>query len=178
MVTPSASRPAIDIRMQKNVAASAVPGSSTQTALGQLLAVFELEYVKPDHYVGQSLDLGLRNLFGGHILAQALAAAGNTCDQRNAHSLHAYFISGADPRAPVHYTVDRIRDGNSFSVRRVTASQGGKTVLILSSSFQADEEGFEHQLAMPEVPPPESLVSDLDIIRTMAELIPADRKGS
>lgn len=126
-------------------------------ALHELLRLFELEYVEPDHYIGQSLDLGFRNLFGGHILGQALVAAGNTCIERNAHSLHAYFIRGGDPLAPIHYHVDRIRDGNSFSVRRVTASQGDKAILILSSSFQIAEAGFEHQVKMPDVPPPESL---------------------
>lgn len=147
------------------------------TALGQLLGLFELEYVQPDHYIGQSLDLGFRNLFGGHILGQALVAAGNTCDQRNAHSLHAYFIRGGDPRAPIDYNVDRIRDGNSFSVRRVTASQGGKAILILSSSFQADEEGFAHQIAMPDVPPPESLAGIVNDTRPVPELIPSESQG-
>lgn len=130
---------------------------SEGAALVELLRLFELEYVEPDHYIGQSLDLGFRNLFGGHILGQALVAAGNTCIERNAHSLHAYFIRGGDPLAPIHYHVDRIRDGNSFSVRRVTASQGDKAILILSSSFQIAEAGFEHQVTMPDVPPPESL---------------------
>jgi len=147
--------------------------NSSSTALEQLLGLFELEYVNPDHFVGQSLDLGFRNLFGGHILGQALVAAGNTCEQRNAHSLHAYFIRGGDPLAPIHYNVDRIRDGNTFSVRRVTASQGGKAILILSSSFQADEQGFEHQIAMPDVPPPESLASAARSERPVPELIPA-----
>ena len=143
--------------MQKDAAAQAAPPGGPGTALGQFLELFELECAAPDRFIGQSLDLGFRNLFGGHILGQALVAAGNTCEQRNAHSLHAYFIRGGDARAPVHYDVDRIRDGNSFSVRRVTASQGGKAILILSSSFQADEQGFEHQAVMPDVPPPEAL---------------------
>jgi acyl-CoA thioesterase-2 len=128
-----------------------------QTPLEQLLHLFTLEPVAPDHFIGQSLDLGFRNLFGGHILGQALVAAGNTCQERSAHSLHAYFIRGGDPLAPIHYHVERIRDGNTFSVRRVVASQGDKPILILSSSFQSDEEGFEHQATMPDVPAPETL---------------------
>jgi acyl-CoA thioesterase-2 len=147
---------------------------ASSTALAQLLDLFELHNVKPDHYVGQSLDLGFRNLFGGHILGQALVAAGNTCAQRHAHSLHAYFIRGGDPRAPIDYTVDRIRDGSSFSVRRVTASQGGKAILILSSSFQVDETGLEHHVAMPQVPPPESLPAFINTTRPVPELIPED----
>ncbi len=158
-----------------------MPGLSENrpgTALGRLLQLFELESAAPDHYIGQSLDLGFRNLFGGHILGQALVAAGNTCTQRNAHSLHAYFIRGGDPRAPIHYHVDRIRDGSSFSVRRVTASQGGKAILILSTSFQTDEDGFAHQIAMPEVPPPESLPGVHRSTRPVPELIPADAERS
>lgn len=162
--------------MQEDAAAQAASKSS-HTALGQLLGLFELDYVKPDHYLGQSLDLGFRNLFGGHILGQALVAAGNTCDERKAHSLHAYFIRGGDPRAPIDYTVDRIRDGNSFSVRRVTASQGGKAILILSSSFQVDEVGFEHQMEMPDVPPPESLKSDIDSSRPHTDLLASASDG-
>jgi acyl-CoA thioesterase-2 len=131
--------------------------SLIQTPLEQLLQLFTLEPVAPDHFIGQSLDLGFRNLFGGHILGQALVAAGNTCEQRSAHSLHAYFIRGGDPLAPIHYNVEHIRDGGTFSVRRVVASQSDKPILILSSSFQSDEEGFEHQATMPDVPPPESL---------------------
>ncbi len=148
------------IQTPNDAPASAMSHSDQGTALGQLLDLFELECLKPDHYLGQTLDLGFRNLFGGHILGQALVAAGNTCEQRQAHSLHAYFIRGGDARAPVQYSVDRIRDGNSFSVRRVTASQDDKAILILSTSFQAAEEGFEHQIEMPQVPPPESLASD------------------
>ncbi|MDO8703074.1 MAG: thioesterase family protein, partial [Undibacterium sp.] len=110
-----------EIPMQQDNTTHTISAPSENTALGRLLNTFELACVKPDHYIGQSLDLGFRNLFGGHILGQALVAAGNTCEQRNAHSLHAYFIRGGDPRAPIDYNVDRIRDGNSFSVRRVTA---------------------------------------------------------
>jgi acyl-CoA thioesterase-2 len=162
------------IHMQKE---TVIQASAKGAALEQLLGLFELEYVKPDHFIGQSLDLGFRNLFGGHILGQALVAAGNTCDQRNAHSLHAYFIRGGNPLVPIHYNVDRIRDGNTFSVRRVTASQGGQAILILSSSFQADETGFEHQIAMPDVPPPESLPSAATSDRPVPELIPAETDG-
>jgi acyl-CoA thioesterase-2 len=165
--------PANEIQMLQD----SLPKSNPGAALAQLLGLFELECVKPDHYIGQSLDLGFRNLFGGHILGQALVAAGNTCDQRQAHSLHAYFLRGGDPRAAIHYNVDRIRDGNSFSVRRVTASQGGKTILILSSSFQLDEQGFEHQIDMPQVPPPESLASDVAGTRPIFELASTSGEG-
>ena len=158
--------------MQKHAEARADSTTHTPAALEQLLGLFTLESVTSDHFIGQSLDLGFRNLFGGHILGQALVAAGNTCEQRDAHSLHAYFIRGGDPLAPIHYHVDRIRDGNTFSVRRVVASQGEKAILILSASFQADEQGFEHQAVMPDVPSPESLAPELDLIRERAAHLP------
>jgi acyl-CoA thioesterase-2 len=157
---------------QHDMTAPASPHRTQGAALQQLLGLFELRNVNQDHYVGQSLDLGFRNLFGGHILGQALVAAGNTCAERDVHSLHAYFIRGGDPRIPIHYHVDRIRDGSSFSVRRVTASQDDKAILILSSSFQVDETGFDHQVAMPDVPPPESLANAVTSTRPVPELIP------
>lgn len=141
--------------------------------LDELLSLLRLEPVETDVFVGQSQDLGFRNLFGGHVLGQSLVAATNTCDHRGVNSLHAYFIRAGDARAPIRYAVDRIRDGASFSVRRVTASQHGKAILIMSASFQADESGLEHQIPMPDVPPPESLRSEVDLARSVAELIPA-----
>ena len=163
--------------MQEHHTAAPTAAPDHPTPLVKLLQLFELEHTRTDHYVGQSLDLGFRNLFGGHILGQALVAAGNTCDARSAHSLHAYFIRGGNPHAPIDYTVDRIRDGNSFSVRRVTASQNGQAILILSSSFQTDENGFEHQFAMPDVPPPESLAQTItsDLAIDIRPVDPVDR---
>jgi len=142
-------------------------------ALAHLVSLFDLAPQEADGYLGQSLDLGFRNLFGGHILGQSLMAAGLTCGDRDAHSLHAYFLRGGDASKPVHYQVDRIRDGNSFSVRRVTASQDGKAILILSTSFQVREPGFEHQVAMPVVPPPE----DLRAFKEMARPVPGKADG-
>lgn len=163
--------------MQEHTTTPLAADHDSPTPLTKLLGLFALEHIKTDQYVGQSLDLGFRNLFGGHILGQALVAAGNTCDARSAHSLHAYFIRGGNPHAPIDYTVDRIRDGNSFSVRRVTASQGGQAILILSSSFQVDEQGFEHQFVMPDVPPPESLtpIFTSDLAIDIRPVDPVDR---
>ena len=163
--------------MQKHTTTTDLPAPDNPAALAQLLRLFVLEQVKPDQYLGQSLDLGFRNLFGGHILGQALVAAGNTCEARNAHSLHAYFIRGGNPHAPIDYTVDRVRDGNSFSVRRVIASQGDQAILILSASFQTDEDGFEHQFDMPDVAPPESLAPNFtsDLAIDIRPVDPVDR---
>lgn len=163
--------------MQEHTPAATDSTESQPSPLTKLLGLFELEQIKTDHYVGQSLDLGFRNLFGGHILGQSLVAATNTCDARSAHSLHAYFIRGGNPHAPIDYAVDRVRDGNSFSVRRVVASQGGQAILILSSSFQTDEDGFEHQFDMPDVPPPESLPPNIssDLAIDIRPVDPVDR---
>jgi acyl-CoA thioesterase-2 len=140
-----------------------------------LLDLFALECVEADHYLGQSLDLGFRNLFGGHILGQSLRAAGMTCENRSAHSLHAYFSRAGDAREPIHYHVERVRDGKSFSVRRVVASQGGQAILVLSSSFQIDEPGFEHQATMPEVPGPEKLEAVKEVLGRSIEMRPVDK---
>jgi acyl-CoA thioesterase-2 len=152
------------------------PDAPHPDALPHLLSLFDLAPQGEDLFVGQSLDLGFRNLFGGHILGQSLMAAGLTCGDRRAHSLHAYFLRGGDAQSPVHYQVDRIRDGNSFSVRRVTASQHGQAILILSTSFQVDEPGFEHQLEMPEVPAPEGLKTFVEMTRPQAAGNTGDRK--
>ena len=140
--------------------------------LKELIQLLTLEQVETDLYLGQTQDLGFRNLFGGHVLGQALVAATNSCDHRSAHSLHAYFIRAGNVQLPIKYRVDRIRDGGSFSVRRVTASQDDKPILIMSASFQSEESGFEHQIEMPQVPPPESIVSVLERARSVKELIP------
>lgn len=140
--------------------------------LGNLLNLLTLELIEPDLYLGQTQDLGFRSLFGGHVLGQALVAATNTCDHRSVHSLHAYFIRAGSVQSPIRYQVERIRDGGSFSVRRVTAIQNGNPILILSSSFQTAESGFEHQAEMPEVAAPETLVSELERARAVKDLIP------
>ena len=132
-----------------------------------LLDLMKLQAIGPDRYLGQSQDLGFKNLFGGHVLGQSLVAAANTCEGVDVHSLHAYFIRAGSTQLPIEYQVDRIRDGKSFSVRRVTAIQDNAPILILSSSFQVFETGFDHQMEMPQVPPPESLVSELEMARSV-----------
>ena len=141
--------------------------------LSQLLNLLTLEPVGDDLYLGQSQDLGFRNLFGGQVLGQSLVAATNSCDHRNVHSLHAYFVRAGKSHLPIQYQVTRIRDGGSFSVRQVTARQSDEVILILAASFQSAEAGFDHQAAMPVVAPPEDLVSDLAMARAVKERIPA-----
>lgn len=130
----------------------------------QLTSLFELETIESELYRGQSWDLGFRALFGGQVLGQALAAAYETVDaDRVAHSFHTYFLLPGDAKKPVVYDVERVRDGRSFSARRVKAIQGGKNIFYMTASFQVPQEGMHHQQAdMPVVPPPEEVQSDIE----------------
>jgi acyl-CoA thioesterase-2 len=140
-------------------------------ALDDLLDLLDLERIEQDIFRGESRSAIVPRVFGGQVAAQALVAAGRTVPQdRVAHSLHAYFLRAGDPGAPIVYTVDRIRDGRSFTTRRVVAVQHGQPIFHLSASFQTYEEGLEHQADMPPAPAPETLP-------TAAEMLPryADR---
>ena len=141
-------------------------------ALEQLLNILNLKQVDADHFSGESQDLGYRRLFGGQVLGQALVAGYRTVEGRFAHSLHAYFLRPGDPDETISYEVDRIRDGRSFTTRRVVAKQKGKAIFNVSISFQVKEEGVEHQSPMPTVPGPDGLESELDRARKVAEKIP------
>jgi acyl-CoA thioesterase-2 len=139
--------------------------------LDDLLDLLDLERIEQDIFRGESRSAIVPRVFGGQVAAQALVAAGRTVPQdRVAHSLHAYFLRAGDPGAPIVYTVDRIRDGRSFTTRRVVAVQHGHPIFHLSASFQTYEEGLEHQADMPPAPAPETLP-------TAAEMLPryADR---
>jgi acyl-CoA thioesterase-2 len=124
----------------------------------RLVALLDLERIEDDIFRGVSPTDSLPRVFGGQVAGQALIAAGRTVPvERSVHSLHAYFIRAGDARVPIVYNVDRIRDGQSFSTRRVVAIQHGKVIFTLSASFQLPEQGLEHADQMPEVPPPEQL---------------------
>ncbi len=138
-----------------------------------LLELLDLEPLEVNIYRGLNRDIGSGRVFGGQVLAQALVAAQRTIEEeRVAHSLHGYFILPGDLAAPIVYFVDRLRDGGSFTTRRVTAIQHGRAIFNLSASFQTPEPGLEHQSDMPDVPGPDGLASELDIIRGMADRIP------
>ena len=124
-----------------------------QALIGQL----DLEPLEVNLFRGQSKDLWGPRVFGGQVIGQALVAAERTIEGRIPHSLHAYFLLPGDSDAPIVYQVERIRDGKSFSARRVQAVQHGRPILSLIASFQAPEPGFEHAAPMPDVPPPEGL---------------------
>lgn len=141
-----------------------------------LLSLLDLEPLEFNIYRGRNRDIGSGRVFGGQVLSQALVAAQRTVDgERLVHSLHGYFILPGSLEVPIVYFVDRLRDGRSFTTRRITAIQNGEAIFNMSASFHLKEEGLEHQIEMPDVAPPESLRSELDIIRERApENLPPD----
>ncbi len=132
-------------------------------AIDVLLSILDLEPLEHNLFRGMSPDIGWQRVFGGQVIGQALVAAARTVEGRVAHSLHAYFMRPGDPKIPILYEVERLRDGRSFATRRVTAIQHGKAIFSMEASFQIVESGLEHQIAMPDVPPPEDLPSESDI---------------
>ncbi len=142
--------------------------------LQELLKLLKLEKIEENIFRGQSQDLGFGNVFGGQVLGQALSAASQTVpSDRRAHSMHAYFMRPGDARMPIVYSVDCIRDGRSFTTRRIKAVQKGRAIFSMSASFQIDEPGFDHQDEMPNVPGPEGLEREIDRARILAPKIPA-----
>ncbi|MCO4769717.1 MAG: acyl-CoA thioesterase II [Deltaproteobacteria bacterium] len=135
------------------------------TVLTELLDLLRLETIEQTVFRGRSQDLGWGRVFGGQVLGQALSAAAQTVpDARPVHSLHAYFLRPGDAKKPIVYMVDPIRDGRSFTTRRVVALQSGKAIFNLSASFQVEQEGFEHADACPEgLPGPEGLLSQSEL---------------
>ena len=141
--------------------------------IDDLVALLDLEPLEVNIYRGYNRDVGTGRVFGGQVFAQALTAAQRTVDDgRTAHSAHGYFILPGDLKAPIVYFVDRLRDGSSFTTRRVTAIQHGQAIFNLSASFHREESGHEHQTAMPVVEPPENVAPELELIREMAARIP------
>jgi acyl-CoA thioesterase-2 len=128
-----------------------------QPALDGLISILDLEELEVNIFRGRSPQEPRQRVFGGQVAGQALVAAGRTVERGTVHSLHAYFIRPGDVAAPILYLVDRIRDGRTFTTRRVTAIQHGQAIFALSASFQPSEDGPEHQIAMPEAPDPETL---------------------
>jgi len=124
-----------------------------------LVQLLDLEVVEVDIFRGTQPEEERQRTFGGLVAAQALMAAGRTVRHGRVHSLHAYFLRPGDPTIPIVYEVDRIRDGRSFTTRRVVAIQHGKAIFNMATSFHDDEPGLEHQVPMPDVPAPESLAS-------------------
>lgn len=131
--------------------------------LNELLSLLQLEKIEDRLYRGQSQDLGLRQVFGGQVVGQALYAAKQTVpSERTAHSFHSYFLRPGDSQKPIIYDVEILRDGKSFSARRICAIQNGQPIFYMTASFQLCENGFEHQNTMPQVPQPETLKSEAE----------------
>jgi acyl-CoA thioesterase II len=126
-------------------------------ALDDLVQLLDLETIEVNVYRGDNPPDERERTFGGQVAAQALMAAGRTVERGRVHSLHSYFLRPGDPTTPILYEVDRIRDGRSFTTRRVVAVQHGRAIYNMQASFHTDEESFAHQVAMPEVPEPESI---------------------
>ncbi len=129
------------------------------TALERVLDLLDLEPIEVNLFRGRSPQEDRQRVFGGQVLAQALVAAGRTVEDRSAHSFHGYFLRPGDPSVPILYEVDRIRDGRSFTTRRVVAIQHGRAIFNMSVSFQVEEAGLEHQAPMPDAPSPDALPS-------------------
>lgn len=144
------------------------------SVLDELVTLLALERIEENLFRGQSQDLGWGTVFGGQVLGQALSAAVQTVPtERAVHSLQAYFLRPGDVRKPIVYEVDRIRDGASFTTRRVVAVQSGQAIFNLAASFQRREAGYAHQEKMPDVPPPETLRPEQELAAAYAARLPA-----
>jgi acyl-CoA thioesterase II len=135
-------------------------------AVQDLLALLDIEPIEVNVFRGRSPKVGWQRVFGGQVIGQALVAACRTVEEiaeRPPHSLHAYFLLAGDPKVPIVYEVDRIRDGRSFTTRRVVAIQHGHAIFTMAVSFHVAEPGLTHQTAMPAVPGPEQLPDEAEI---------------
>src|SRR5512144_1815400 len=148
------------------------PRASMSSAVSDLLSILDLERLEVNLFRGRSPQVGMQRVFGGQVLGQALVAATRTVDGVLPHSLHAYFLLAGDPKVPIVYDVDRIRDGKSFTTRRVVAIQHGHAIFSMSVSFQRTEPGLSHQFKMPKVAAPEDLPKESELQKTIMPLMP------
>lgn len=143
------------------------------SALNTILSILDLEQLEHNLYRGRSPSDGWQRVYGGQVLGQAFMAGARTVETtRIAHSLHAFFLLGGDPKHPIIYEVERTRDGGSFSTRRVKAIQHGRIIFVMGLSFQAPEHGLEHAAAMPDVPPPEDLEPANELFARLLDKLP------
>ncbi|HEY7644853.1 MAG TPA: acyl-CoA thioesterase II [Hyphomicrobiales bacterium] len=133
------------------------------TDISSLISVLDLEQLEVNLFRGYSPQNNWKRVFGGQVVGQALVAAARTVEDRLTHSLHSYFLLGGDPKVPIIFEVDRIRDGGSFTTRRVVAIQHGQAIFSMAVSFHKEETGFSHQFAMPDVPDPETLPTEEEL---------------
>ncbi len=143
------------------------------SAAATLVSILNLETLEENLFRGYSPQNGWTRVFGGQVVAQAMTAAARTVTEaRPVHSLHCYFLLAGDPAIPIIYEVDRIRDGGSFTTRRVVAIQKGAAIFSMSASFHVRESGFSHQVSMPEVPAPETLPSEAELREKLLPKLP------
>lgn len=150
----------------------AKPDALRRLAVENLVAILDLEQIEQNIYRGRVPDVGWQRVFGGLVISQALVAATRTVDGKTPHSLHGYFLLPGDPSVPIVYQVDRIRDGSSFATRRCVAVQHGRAIFSLSASYHVEESGFEHQAAMPDVPPPDKLLDPASMLAAFGDKAP------
>ncbi len=162
-------------------------------ALGALLSLLDLEQLEVNLFRGNSGATGFQRVYGGQVLAQSLVAAQRTVgrtatgpnspqdkslnEPRPVHSMHAYFLLAGDPKVPIVYDVERVRDGGSFSTRRVKAIQHGQPIFVLSASFHKEEHGFDHKAEMPDVPAPEDLPSEPELRKAFVAQVPENMRS-
>jgi acyl-CoA thioesterase-2 len=147
--------------------------------LNKILETLDLEEIELNHYLATSPNEGWQRVYGGQVIGQALVAASRTVDNdRQAHSLHGYFLRAGDKDIPILYKVDRIRDGKSFTTRRVVAIQRGQAIFTMSISFQVTEKGLSHQFPMPEAPKPDDLKNEEEVRAEQAKSWPAEYQES
>ena len=146
-----------------------------KSLLEKSLSLFDLDKVDKDIYSWSGKNVGFKRIFGGQVMAQTLIAAYKTIDVKHfAHSFHSYFLRPGQMEKPITFTVDRIRDGKSFSTRTVKAIQDGEAIFNSSISFQKEEKGLEHQIKMPDVPKPEDLKSEIENRKALLEKLNMD----
>ncbi len=147
--------------------------------LEDLLNLLDLEQIEVNIFRGVSPNEGWQRVYGGQVLGQALVAASRTVEDesRSAHSLHGYFLRPGDTTIPILYEVDRIRDGKSFTTRRVIATQKGRAIFSMSVSFQVHESGLEHQFPMPDLPGPEECPSQAELAERYADDMPEEMRA-
>jgi acyl-CoA thioesterase-2 len=142
------------------------------SAVSDLLSILDLERLEVDLFRGRSPQVGWQRVFGGQVIGQALVAAVRTVEGREPHSMHAYFLLPGDPKVPIIYDVDRIRDGKSFTTRRVTARQHGHPIFSMLVSFHVDEPGLDNQAPMPKVTPPDKLPNESELREKLLPTMP------
>lgn len=148
----------------RSVNLTAIPPTMSQIS-ASLTAILDLEPLERNLFRGRSPKSSWPRVFGGQVIAQSLYAACKTVEGRQPHSLHAYFLLAGDPEVPIVYEVDRLRDGRSFTTRRVLAIQKGEAIFAMSASFHVEEPGYEHQMPMPKVPMPEELPNREEMVK-------------